>query len=620
MDPWNGARMDGWVTDSKYNVLIMEPGNGVSAVTLVYNKIEDDIPGHVVNKHVVDLHAFWSSELRDRVLSDVQATCRERLSFIWPRLMILKREGDDFRYLHYGERISVAAGFDMQGKRASDFKSGVGTFFCEVYLECLAKQKPIYTTHHAEHAANVKSWERLMVPTVDEDGAQYIICYNQPLERKSLLFDALMEANLDGVAIYRPKFSDTGELIDMIFHMVNRHVCDTFGLKETEIIGRGLCELFPGAERESLPHYAEMIKTGMPCEFERTHDLPGGRKHLLFKATVVQDRVVTVATDITELRNAQQTADRLLRKSNRTQSMLKTLIDVLPIPIFRRDSDGRFDLLNDAFAEIVGAPAEDLRGKMLEEVYDAPSVANIRDEDAELIAKPGSTQTTECSVKALHSETARDVVFYKTSMVLDGDSVPSIVGAAVDVTEQNALRTELEWLAHTDPLTGIANRRRFMSALEDEIERSITDDRQVSLILIDIDHFKHINDTHGHALGDTVIKGIAEMINQAAEAAEGLAARIGGEEYAVIMPDCGARAALTFAERLRKSVAGNVISHEDEDISVTISLGIASGLDGADDVNADTLLIPADIALYESKARGRNRTSLHGEQKARLTG
>jgi diguanylate cyclase (GGDEF)-like protein/PAS domain S-box-containing protein len=577
---------------------------------IVYNRIVEDISSHVFNSDISELLRFWESECDEHNLAPLEAFTRENLSRLWARLMILKRVGDDFEYLHYGPSISAAAGFDMAGKRASHFKGEIGDFFRNDYLECLSKRHPIYITHHSETVSAIVSWERLMVPLTSQDGTEHIACYNQPLDRENFLFDALMEANIDGVALYRPKFGEDGELVDMIYHMVNRHVCESFGMEEADIVGKGLCELFPGAETEALPYYVELLRTGQPCEFERKLQSKDRDIYLLFKATKIQDRVMTIATDITDLREAQQQAEQLLRQSNRDRISLQTLIDVIPMPMFRRDGTGRIDLMNGAYADLLGVPIETLEGKNIEDIYGSETAEEVRTKDKDLLERPGTKQVYERHVLPINGHIGRDVVFHKTSMMLDGDDTPSIVGAAVDVTEEKALRAELETLAATDPLTGIANRRKFMTSLQSELGRSVRYSHPVSLIVLDIDHFKTVNDTYGHDTGDEVIKGVADTIQVGTRKDVDLPARIGGEEFAVLLPETDLDRAFVFAERVRKGIEETMVLHKGNEIGVTVSIGIAGAPFAVGRDSPDDLYARADQALYSSKGGGRNRTTI----------
>jgi two-component system, cell cycle response regulator len=154
-------------------------------------------------------------------------------------------------------------------------------------------------------------------------------------------------------------------------------------------------------------------------------------------------------------------------------------------------------------------------------------------------------------------------------------------------------------LAEIDSLTGLYNRRAFFERLEGELNRPLRK-TPVSAVLFDIDHFKRINDTHGHDVGDIVIKRIA------AEAAKRdlVVGRIGGEEFAMICGDADGTKAVRIAEGLRRSCAALTFEHFGEPFSVTCSFGVGHSIQGD---TPDTLLKKADIALYQAKAGGRNR-------------
>ncbi len=165
----------------------------------------------------------------------------------------------------------------------------------------------------------------------------------------------------------------------------------------------------------------------------------------------------------------------------------------------------------------------------------------------------------------------------------------------------------LEEMAITDPLTRVYNRWHFFSLAEKEMEKTLRTRRPLSVILIDADHFKRINDTYGHPLGDQVLLRLTRIIQSNIRAMD-IFARYGGEEFVLLMPETGAQAAVSTAERLRK-IASDVIRIENgPEVRFSISLGIACW-DGKPDTNLDTLISRADQALYESKRRGRNQST-----------
>ncbi len=182
-------------------------------------------------------------------------------------------------------------------------------------------------------------------------------------------------------------------------------------------------------------------------------------------------------------------------------------------------------------------------------------------------------------------------------------------------------------LSMHDGLTGLSNRRYFQIALKREVYRASRDGSSCVLLMLDIDHFKLVNDSHGHPAGDIALKTVATRLKQGLRPGDTLS-RYGGEEFAVILPNCSLRHARQVAERLRKSVAQAPIAiNKTSQLSVTISIGAAtaSPLSAPDPT---LLLQSADDNLYKAKSNGRNqtwseepiRTSVSAGEKAALFG
>ncbi|MFC3225918.1 diguanylate cyclase [Marinibaculum pumilum] len=172
---------------------------------------------------------------------------------------------------------------------------------------------------------------------------------------------------------------------------------------------------------------------------------------------------------------------------------------------------------------------------------------------------------------------------------------------AAELATQNR---ELERLASLDPLTGLRNRRAFLELAEHEIARARRDGTNLSVLMIDIDHFKRVNDTYGHAAGDEVIRNIAQLIRSLSREAD-IVARFGGEEFVILLPNCRYADARAFGERLRAQVADNATRHGDASITVTVSVGCVEFKPQSTDL--DTAIDSADHALYVAKRLGRNR-------------
>jgi len=171
-----------------------------------------------------------------------------------------------------------------------------------------------------------------------------------------------------------------------------------------------------------------------------------------------------------------------------------------------------------------------------------------------------------------------------------------------DLKRTNELLLEL---SNTDHLTGLFNRRYLMESLGKEVQRSLRKGGNLSLIILDIDHFKQVNDTYGHLQGDIVLQKVAQLLQKELRAYD-TAARYGGEEFIAVLPDATLEAAKFVAERVRASVQSTRFSGELSRLSLTISLGVAMfSPQGCGTV--DGFIKLADDALYRSKANGRNR-------------
>jgi diguanylate cyclase (GGDEF)-like protein/PAS domain S-box-containing protein len=171
-----------------------------------------------------------------------------------------------------------------------------------------------------------------------------------------------------------------------------------------------------------------------------------------------------------------------------------------------------------------------------------------------------------------------------------------------------AMTEQLKMLATTDGLTGLTNRRAFDAALEMEIARSRRDGTPLSLLMIDVDHFKIYNDIYGHQGGDDVLKKMGASLRQAMRRPGDVAARYGGEEFVAILPDTDEDGAFFIAESLRESIRSLGLPHKGADAGiVTVSVGLATTTAHDKGMTSSELLGQADRALYEAKAAGRNR-------------
>lgn len=234
-----------------------------------------------------------------------------------------------------------------------------------------------------------------------------------------------------------------------------------------------------------------------------------------------------------------------------------------------------------------------------------------------------------CRQLKANSETSGIPVIFITASNTDDDEQKGLELGAVDyitkpfhsaivkVRLKNHLelkrqRDFLEHLSYHDGLTGIYNRTRFDKFIEDEWYRAIRSQSPLSLIMMDIDHFKLFNDYYGHVVGDDCLKQVAKAIKGSLERVTDLAARYGGEEFCCVLPSTEGQGAVQLAEKIRYNVGALKIAHEKSlaDSFVSLSIGVASIVPVFEDSLSD-FINTADKMLYKAKQRGRNQVVLH---------
>lgn len=250
---------------------------------------------------------------------------------------------------------------------------------------------------------------------------------------------------------------------------------------------------------------------------------------------------------------------------------------------------------------------------------EAVAAVRSRTERSQIIAflaSLGRVQAEERRLLSLRSaeadaadarDTRYNYIVFILGLMMFGLLTAALIGAARAHRRTLELTDELRRHATTDALTGLPNRRHLMTAMETEVLRATRAGRPLSLALLDVDRFKAINDTHGHPVGDEVLRVVAEELLKVTRGGD-LLGRFGGEEFAIIMPETNLDQAHLACERLRRAVAKRILHYPNGTSGrVTISSGVAL-LAGAE--GCDHLVSRADKALYEAKADGRNLVRL----------
>ncbi len=322
---------------------------------------------------------------------------------------------------------------------------------------------------------------------------------------------------------------------------------------------------------------------------------------------------------------------KLVAEALRTsEELYRSIIHASPDDITITDSEGHILLVSPVAMEMFGAAGEaDFKGRTVLDFIipedRARALSQIALKREGKVTGPSEYCGQRLDGSTFHievnSEFIRDAEGSPTGMVV---IVRDITGRKNAENEQAELKrrlgehaAELERLnallreqAFEDSLTGLANRRQFTAALDREVRRARRNNGEISLLIADVDFFKHYNDTFGHQRGDDCLQKVAQVLKATFRRLGELPARYGGEEFAVILPNCGPDLGKTLAERLRSAMEEAGLVHPSSDVApfITLSIGVASGRVRAD-ITPDVLIQAADNALYLSKAEGRNRVT-----------
>lgn len=298
------------------------------------------------------------------------------------------------------------------------------------------------------------------------------------------------------------------------------------------------------------------------------------------------------------------THDEVEQDLLRTREFLDTIVENIPIAVFAKCAkDSRYILLNRAGEDYYGLPREQMLGRTPEEIFPA-DVARVVNEQDRRVVDTGEPMFLEGHLLEVGVNGHDRVVNSRKLLIRDGNGTPQyVVGVIEDVTEQLASQARISHLAHHDALTDLPNRSAFNAELDERLELAQEALTSFAVLSLDLDRFKEVNDVFGHPVGDMLMRAAADRL--AAEADGAFVARIGGDEFMILMPDNARREdMLTLAERLVE-VIGKELEIDDYLSQVGVSVGIAVYPD--DGVDAATLLANADSALYRAKREGRAR-------------
>lgn len=468
-------------------------------------------------------------------------------------------------------------------------------------------------------SANIFIWGAVFLTTVllvwrERNQA---VAFRQASEENAR-FIAAAETSPDAFCIMDAIRNEAGDIVDFRIAYANSHAEMLMGMSRESLLNQQLCVLFPASRTDgSFDRYSRVVMTGEPLADEMTVTKEDGRQlWLRQRVNRLRDGIVIRTTDTTDLKASEERYKSLSNFSN-------SVFENAPFSIFETDKNGTIQAMNAAAERTTGYKRTDLIGKSNITILHEPSEMSRRSEETSaedeprlsgfemLTAKAAQGEVDEREWTYVRNDGSTLPVHVAVTAVKDGaGNISGFVAIASDITERKQLMTYLNHMASHDQLTGLPGRTLLRERIAEAIEKAMLHGRKVAVFVIDLDHFKRMNDSLGHRAGDEIIVGMAERMRQSLRRSDTLG-RLGGDEFIVVMPHI---ATLTDVERCAKRLVDRVSSTAvvgDMEVNLTASVGVCVYPDFAEDV--DSLLERADAATYAAKGNGRNQFQIFSE-------
>jgi diguanylate cyclase (GGDEF)-like protein/PAS domain S-box-containing protein len=415
------------------------------------------------------------------------------------------------------------------------------------------------------------------------------------LKKTEVQYRRIVETAIEGILAFDHDFTLT---------YVNQNLTDMLGYTREEMLGRNIREFIPEDQQDDHTEQMKKRAQGQDGVYERKlRRKDGSTLWTLVSAKALMDEAgqysgsFAMLTDI----NARKQLEAALQES---EAKYRMFIETAIEGVISLDNERRLTFVNRQFASMLGYPIEEMLGQPYEAFMPADQWADAevqqqiraRGQDAVyercFLCKDGSRYWTLVSAKAI--------------LDAKGQCIGSF-GMLTDINERKRLEDRLKQQATTDGLTGVVNRRYFLELAAREIRRTLRLNHPLALALIDIDYFKHINDTYGHAVGDEALLAVTRFFLKNIREAD-IFARFGGDEFVLLLPETCLDQAQLVLERLCRAFIAQPVDLGGNAVPITLSVGIAQLTPATDAL--DVLLEGADQALYQAKEAGRNCVSV----------
>ena len=416
---------------------------------------------------------------------------------------------------------------------------------------------------------------------------------NRRADEEDARFIAAAETSPDAFFIFDAIRNKSDEIVDFRFVYVNAHAEGLLKTERAKLLNQDLCVLFPANRTNGMfDKYRKVVVDGEPLSEEYALPQEGGQElWLRQRVTKLGDGVAIRTSDASDIKASEERYRTLSNFSN-------SVFENAPFSIIETDAKGVIRAMNSAAERLTGYKRADLIAKISITTLHDPSELTRRSEETLPTDEPELNGFNLITAKAAHGEVdEREWTYVRNdgstlpvhvavTSVKDGAGIVSgFIAIASDITERKQLMTYLNHMASHDQLTGLPGRTLLRERIAEAIEKAMLHGRKVAVFVVDLDHFKRLNDSLGHRAGDEIIVGMAERMRLSLRRSDTLG-RLGGDEFVVVMPHI---ATMFDVERCAKRLVDRVSSTAqvgEMEVNLTASVGVCVYPDFAEDVDS----------------------------------
>jgi diguanylate cyclase (GGDEF)-like protein/PAS domain S-box-containing protein len=434
-------------------------------------------------------------------------------------------------------------------------------------------------------------------------------------ERAAAHLAALVESSADAII---------SEDLDGVVRSCNRAAELMFGFPAHEVIDRHVCETIARSCEHEVADILYRVGQDELVERHQTTRMTRAQGSIDVSVTVSPIKnsagIIVGASEISRDVSERNRIEAALREAEeRFRSAFDHAGTGMALIGIDGGDAGRFMQVNGELRRLTGYSEAQLVGAPFAAIVHPEDVAQGTDDSRRLLA--GEIAISVGEIRVLAADGTVVVALATTSLVHHGDGTPAYTILQLqDITERKRFEAQLHHLADHDPLTGVFNRTRFERELDREAAHARRYGKGGALLALDLDHFKYVNDSLGHAAGDDMIRQVAAVLRQRLRASE-ILARLGGDEFAIILPHADETQATEASRKLKEALRERVSLATSSGIRrATASVGVALFDDGARRAPSEELMMAADIALYDAKEAGRDSVRVYDPAHTRNTG